>query len=241
MKYAVVTGGTRGIGKAIAISLLQQGYNVVVGYKSNETNANEFEHYANSTYSGKLNCIQCDLSNVTAVGTFYDKVLSTIPFIDVLVLNAGVTDRSTFEEIDAENWGRVFETNLNVPFFLIKAFLNDFRQDGNVIFIGSTMGRFAHSASLSYGVSKAAVHALVKNLVKFLRNYSLRVNGVVPGFIETDWHADKSQHVLERIHSKISVGKFGQPHDVAQAVVFLLSNHYINGELVAIDGGYNYI
>ena len=241
MKYGVVTGGTRGIGKAIAISLLQHGYYVVVGFKSDESSAKEFEAEATSLFSGRFSCIQSDLSSVSAVGALSDKVLSVIPFIDVLVLNAGVTDRRAFEDIDPESWSKVFDTNLNVPFFVIKALVNNFRQEGNVVFIGSSMGRYAHSASLSYGVSKAAVHALVKNLVKFLRDYSIRVNGVVPGFIETEWHADKAEWVVERIQSKISLGSFGQPQDVAQAVVFILSNQYINGELLSIDGGYNYI
>ena len=241
MKYAVVTGGTRGIGKAIAISLLQQGYHVIVGYKSDESNANKFEEYAASTFSGSLNCIRCDLSRVSAVETFSKKVLSIIPFVDVLILNAGVTDRRSFEDIDPESWTRVLDTNLNVPFFLIKDLIKKIRRGGNVVFIGSSMGRYAHSSSLSYGVSKAAVHALVKNLVKFLRDYSIRVNGVVPGFIETEWHADKAEWVIERIQSKISLGSFGQPQDVAQAVVFILTNQYINGELLSIDGGYNYI
>ena len=112
--------------------------------------------------------------------------------------------------------------------------------NGVVIFTGSLMGDVPHSGSLAYGVSKSAVHGMVKNLVKFLSPYKIRVNAVAPGFTETYWHKDKPKEFLERISNKIAVHRWANADEIADAYIFLLENSYMNGEVLHINGGYNY-
>jgi 3-oxoacyl-[acyl-carrier protein] reductase len=102
------------------------------------------------------------------------------------------------------------------------------------------MAVYPHSVSLAYGISKSAVHALVKNLVKFLTPYEIRVNGVAPGFVDTDWHKDKPAHIKSNIMNKISLKRFAKPEEIASAFLFIIQNQYLNGEIIAIDGGYSY-
>jgi 3-oxoacyl-[acyl-carrier protein] reductase len=114
------------------------------------------------------------------------------------------------------------------------------KRRGSVTFTGSLMGIEPHSVSLAYGVSKSAVHALVKNLVKFLLPYDIRVNAVAPGFVDTDWQKTKPVEIRKSIESKIAVGRFCAPEEIAEVFLMLIENHYFNGEIVVVDGGYLY-
>jgi 3-oxoacyl-[acyl-carrier protein] reductase len=102
------------------------------------------------------------------------------------------------------------------------------------------MAIFPHSVSLSYSISKSAVHAMVKNLVKFLIPYNIRINCVAPGFVDTEWQKDKHETVRENIMKKISLGYFAKPEDIASVYLFIIENNYLNGEIISIDGGYCY-
>jgi 3-oxoacyl-[acyl-carrier protein] reductase len=110
----------------------------------------------------------------------------------------------------------------------------------SILFTGSLMAIHPHSVSLSYGVTKSTVHALIKNLVKFYADKNIRVNGVAPGFIETDWHVGKTKEIRNNIESKIALKRFGEPDEVTDVFMMLIQNTYINGEIVVCDGGYSY-
>ena len=111
---------------------------------------------------------------------------------------------------------------------------------GSVVFTGSLMGIEPHSVSLAYGVSKSAVHALVKNMVKVFVPYEIRVNAVAPGFVDTEWQLTKTEEIRRNIERKVSLGRFCKPEELAEVYKMLIENNYFNGEVVVVDGGYSY-
>ncbi|WP_320054873.1 SDR family oxidoreductase [uncultured Acetobacteroides sp.] len=241
MKYALITGGTKGIGKAIGKSLLKKGYSVILNYSTDDNTARQVLNDLSLKYPERISIIKTDLSSIDNVNNFCIKVTSITSKLDVLILNTGITDRSNFLEIKEEQWEKVINTNVSIPFFLIQRLYRIIPTNGSIIFTGSLMGIYPHSFSISYGVTKAAVHALVKNLVKFLSPYQIRVNAVAPGFIDTEWQQEKSHELRNKIEHKISLKRFGQPIEVANACLFLIQNNYVNGEILVVDGGYNFV
>ena len=186
MKYAVVTGSTKGIGKAIAEKFLQEDFFVFVNYNRDDEACEKFKS-DNKQYSGKFEVIKEDLSSYENAQSFIEKIKEKTNSIDALVLNCGVTDRSKFEDISKESWEHVMNVNVNVPFYLVQGFKSMIVESGSVVFVGSTLGKFPHATSLSYGVTKAAIQSMAKNLVKFFEDKAVTVNAVAPGFVETEW------------------------------------------------------
>jgi 3-oxoacyl-[acyl-carrier protein] reductase len=160
--------------------------------------------------------------------------------LDALVFNAGITCRSAFEEMRLEDWEKTFFGNVHFPVFLLQRIVGLMNKGGCVVFTGSLMGIHPHAVSLAYGVTKSAVHALVKNLVKFLLPYDIRVNGVAPGFVDTEWHKGKPAAIRQSIEGKIAAGRFCRPEELAEIYKMLLENSCFNGEIVVADGGYSY-
>ena len=145
-----------------------------------------------------------------------------------------------FEELSFEDWERVFFANIHFPVFLLQKIVGRINKGGSIVFTGSLMGIQPHSVSLAYGVTKSAVHALVKNMVKFLVPYELRVNAVAPGFVDTEWQKTKPAEIRRNIENKVSLGRFCDPDELAEVYKMLIENSYFNGEVVVVDGGYSY-
>jgi 3-oxoacyl-[acyl-carrier protein] reductase len=238
--YAVVTGGTKGIGKEICRKLLIQGYKVIAVYKDDDVTALLSKKEFEIEFSDFFFLIKCDLSETENITTLYSEVRLITESVDVLILNAGKTLRKGIADMTIGEWNSVLSVNLTIPIFLIQRFLPILKKGSNIIFTGSSMSAYPHSVSLSYGITKSAVHALVKNLVKFLVPYEIRVNCVAPGFVDTAWQKEKSSEVRENIIKKISVKRFAEPEEVASAYLFIINNEYLNGEIITIDGGYSY-
>lgn len=238
-KYAVVTGGTRGIGKAISVRLLEEGYSVLAVYAKNQPAAQQMmEQYGDT---GRFHILQEALCDDVSAAKLAKEITRLFPWVDVLVLNSATTDLTAFEDITPESWMRVLNVNLNGPFFLIQRLSKQMKDDtGRIILMGSLMGINAHSRSVGYGVSKAAVHALAHHLVKHFAPRKITVNCIVPGFIETSWHDEKTPEHRQRITDKIALHRFGLPEEVAELCMEIIRNHYINGALLDIDGGYSY-
>ena len=196
MKTALVTGGTRGIGRQIVLDLEHRGYSV---------------------------CFNSSTIDIP----------ENIEPLDVLVLNAGITDKTEFGSITRSKWDNVIETNLTEPFFLAQDL--DIKDNGRVVFISSVMGEIPHGVSISYPVSKAAVNSLVKNLVKYFAHKKITVNAVAPGFIDTDWHKDKDVKLIAKIESKIALGRFGNVSEVSSLVMEIINNEYINGQIITLS------
>ena len=240
MKFALVTGGTKGIGKAYVIRLLKENFSVIINYYQDEMAANLLDLELKPNYGGKYFLVKHDLSRFEGVDTFCTKIKDITPVLDLLVLNVGYTDRTSFPGIKPESWQKALDTNLSVPFFIVQNLIDLVPPKGNILFTGSLMGILPHSMSLLYGVTKAAVKALVENLVKFLAEKQIRVNYIAPGFIETEWQKEKPKEIRQNIENKIALKHFGSPEQVADAMMFIVNNEYMNGHSLVIDGGYNY-
>ena len=240
MRYAVVTGSTKGIGRAIAEKLLGEGWFVFVNYAGDDESAKRFEEEHMAVRSN-FQIIKAELSSYEAVRLFIGKILEQTDTIDCLVLNAGLTDRSAFDEIQPERWAHIVDTNINAPFYLVHGLRNNIAEDdGRVIFIGSLCGVHPHSVSPVYGVTKAAIHQMAKELVKFFAPKRITVNAIVPGFTDTQWQKDKPQERRQRIEDKIALHRFARPEEIASLCWEVINNPYINGANLHIDGGYCY-
>lgn len=240
MIYSIVTGGTKGIGKEICRKLLIHGYSVIAVYSNDDTSALLTKKEFGTEFPDLFFLIKCDLSDTENISDLFSEVSLITQSVDVLILNAGKTIRKGIADMTIGEWNSVLSVNLTTPIFLIQRFLPILNRGSNIIFTGSSMTVFPHSVSLSYGITKSAVHALVKNLVKFLTPYEIRVNCVAPGFVDTEWQKEKPAEVRQNIMKKISLKRFAKPEEVASVYLFIISNQYLNGEIIAIDGGYSY-
>lgn len=239
MKTAVVTGSTKGIGRAIGVELLRRGCEVAFHYHSDAESADRLKNELDSLgLAGKYQIVQADLSCVEEIVLFCEKLEERFQQPDYLVWNAGATKRGALRDLTPPDWEYVLRVNLTVPLFLTQHFADQIRKGGCVLFTGSVLGQLPHSLSLPYGVSKAAVQFLAKALVKELADRGVRVNSVAPGFVETEWQKNKPQEIRRSIESKIALHRFAEPEEVARLAAEVLENPYINGSIVNIDGGY---
>jgi 3-oxoacyl-[acyl-carrier protein] reductase len=239
-KTALVTGGTKGIGKAICLRLLLENWNVILTYSTDsETANNSFKEFQEIAF-GRVQLLQADVTDLSSIDTIDDFLSAKDLTLDAVVFNAGVTDRSDFHSMMLENWEKVFTANVHFPVFLLQKIYPRLNTAGSVTFTGSLMAIHPHSVSLSYGITKSSVHALVKNLVKFFVEKKIRVNGVAPGFVETDWHKTKPAEIRKNITDKLASGRFSNPDELTDVYMLLLNNPCMNGEIVVCDGGYSY-
>lgn len=239
-KSALVTGGTKGIGKAVSSRLLKEGWDVIVNYTHDDAAAEKTLGEFNILYPGRVSLLKADISDLKSILVIHDFIQEREIFLDAVVLNAGLTDRSDFTNINIEDWNKVFNANVHFPVFLLQKLYSRINPGSSITFTGSLMAIQPHSVSLSYGVTKASVHALVKNLVKFFAEKDIRVNGVAPGFVESEWHKNKPQEIRNKITSKIALKRFSETEEIADVFYMLIENKYINGEIIVCDGGYCY-
>jgi 3-oxoacyl-[acyl-carrier protein] reductase len=228
-KIALITGGTKGIGKEIAYALSGKHVDLFINYANDEESAKQTQKEIQN-----VQLIQADMS--TFAGG--DKVFDRIKKIDYVILNVGITDRTKFGDITIENWDKVFRTNLSIPFFLLQALKDKINEGGRIIFITSISGIVPDSSSISYGVSKASENMLVQYLAKEFAPKKITVNAIAPGYIITNWHLGKSGDQLQRIANKSILKRLGKPEEVAKAVMILIENDYITGQIIRCDGGF---
>lgn len=225
MRTAFVTGSTSGIGKAIADKLSNEECVVIRNGRSKQS----MDNY-----------IQADLSSFSEINNTICEVKKLCDGIDYLVLNVGATCRKNWDEITEEDWKYVMDVNVNVPFFLIQRFYPFMKKNGSILLISSDMAIIPHATSVPYGVSKAAVNMLAKTLVKEMEDKSVRINAICPGFVDTSWQAEKPIDIRRNIEKKVALHRFAKPEEVADMCFSILSNTYMNGSVVSIDGGYDY-
>jgi len=235
MKYALVTGSTKGIGLAISEKLIETDYFVFMNYAHDDSAAD-----AINLPKDMHRIIKADLSTPEGADALAEIIQSEKVALDCIVLNAGATCRKSFGEITYDDWNVVMNTNVNIPFLICQKLYPIITDNGSIIFIGSDMGIYPHAASNVYSVSKAAAHMLAKSLVKEMAEKKIRVNVLAPGFIDTQWQKEKPQWLREKIEKKIALKRFGTAEDVADACLSLLEITYINGTILQVDGGYCY-
>ena len=156
------------------------------------------------------------------------------------MFNAGVTKRCGFEEINIEDWMKIFNANVNLPFFILQGLNRMIRKNGRIIFIGSILGIYPHAVSIPYGVSKSCLEIMAKYLIKEFLPRKITVNVVAPGFVDTSWQKGKSRKQKIRIAGRIALKRFADPREISSSCLHLLENEYINGQTIIVDGGYDY-
>lgn len=239
-KYILITGGTKGIGKAIALELARSGYQLILTYATDSAAADAFRLELKSNFNCNAETLQTDITSKESIESIDSFLKEKNIKLFSLIFNAGITSRVSFEEITAEDWEKVFYANVHFPVFLTQRILANIETGGNIVFTGSLMGEYPHSVSLAYGVTKSAVHALVKNMVKFMAPYKIRVNAIAPGFVDTEWQKTKPAEIRKNIENKIALERFCDPGELAQVYKLIVENSYLNGEIITVSGGYSY-
>ncbi len=239
-KVAIVTGGARGIGKAIVLKLASQGCHVAFNYAHSQEEAQKLKKEVKGF---KVKCMaeRVDVQDFTAVKSWVEQVKSDFGRLDILVNNAGITRDRSLMMMTKEEWDQVINTNLNGMFHFAKSCIVTFmkQKSGNIINISSVSGIIGLVGQANYSASKGGMNAFTKALAKEVGPFGVRVNAVCPGFIETEILSGFKEDKLEEIRNLIPLNRIGKVEDVAHCVAFLLSEEarYITGQLLTVDGG----
>ena len=241
-RTALVTGASRGIGKAIALRLAKDGCNVAVIYAGNEQAAKDTCAEIEALGVSSL-CIRCDVSDSMQCAQAVAQTIEAFGGIDILVNNAGITRDGLLMSMKEEDFQKVISTNLNGAFYMIKHSCRQFikRRSGRIINISSISGVMGNAGQANYAAAKAGLIGLTKTTAKELAGRNITCNAVAPGFIQTDMTAVLSDKVKAAISEQIPLGRMGDVQDIAAAVSFLASQEagYITGQVLRIDGGLN--
>ncbi|RIV83669.1 acetoacetyl-CoA reductase [Aurantiacibacter zhengii] len=232
---AVVTGGTRGIGRAICEALKDDGFTVVASYAGNEEKARVF------TDETGIPAYRFDVSDHEATLAACDGIAEEVGPIDVVVNNAGITRDGTLLKMSYEEWDEVMRTNLGGCFNMAKACFPGMkdRKWGRIINIGSINGQAGQYGQVNYAAAKSGIHGFTKALAQEGARYGITVNAIAPGYIDTEMVAAVPEAVLEKIVAKIPVGRLGQASEIARGVAFLASEQggFVTGSTLSINGG----
>jgi 3-oxoacyl-[acyl-carrier protein] reductase len=239
-KVAVVTGSSRGIGRAIAIELARQGAKVVINYRSNASAAEEVVALIREQ-GGEALAVQADVSLADDADRLVAAALEAYGTLDILVNNAGITRDTLLMRMAAEDWDAVLSTNLTGAFYCVKAVQRTFlrKRAGRIINISSVAGVMGNAGQANYAAAKAGLIGFTKSVARELGSRNITANAVAPGFVETDMTAGLSTEILKGAEAQIPLGRLGQPEDVAALVAFLASDAaaYITGQVICVDGG----
>lgn len=230
MKYAVVTGGTSGMGLGVAKMLVSKGYYVFATYVGPD-----FEEEIENYEAKKV-----DQTKREEVYDFINYVKSKTGKLDCIVCNAGMSIRKSFLETTDADWDAMMEVAVNSHYIMIREFYPIIPPGSRVLFTGSQMGLDPHATVLAYGVTKSAVHALCKNLVKEFEGTGTTVNAVVPGFVDTPWQKAKPEEIKQNIYKKTAIHRFASVDEIVDAFRFCIDNPFVNGSLIEVNGGYCY-
>ena len=239
-KVALVTGASRGIGKAIACKLAREGAKVIINYNGSKEKAEAVKSEIEAA-GGQAEVYQCDVSDYTACETFIQTVIKEEGSLYILVNNAGITKDGLLMKMSEEDFDKVLDTNLKGAFNTIRfASRQMLRQKGGrIINMSSVVGVSGNAGQANYAASKAGVIGLTKAAARELASRGITVNAIAPGFIETDMTDVLSDKVKEASEAQSPLGHFGKPEDVAAAAAFLASEEarYITGQVLHVDGG----
>lgn len=235
-RLAVVTGGTRGIGKAICIALKQAGYQVAANYASRDEAANAFkEETGVSVYKWDVADFDSCKDGLARVEKDFGKK------VEVLINNAGITRDGMMHKMDAENWGKVIDTNLTSCFNMSRCVVEGMRENGfgRIVNISSVNAQLGQLGQTNYSAAKAGILGFTKALARETAAKGITVNAIAPGYIVTDMTSSVPEKVLQQIIAGIPVGRMGEPEEIARAVRFLISDEagFITGETLSINGG----
>lgn len=239
-KIALVTGGARGIGRAISLELASKGALVIVNYNGSAEMAESLVKEIESA-GGKAEAMQCNVSDYEASEAMTKAILEKYGKLDILVNNAGITRDGLIMRMSEKDFDDVLNTNLKGAFHMIRHFSKQFlkQRAGKIINISSVSGVIGNAGQANYAASKAGLIGLTKSVARELASRGICVNAVAPGFIETDMTANMPEAAKEGMTALIPFGRMGKPEDVAHMVAFLAGDgaDYITGQVFCVDGG----
>jgi 3-oxoacyl-[acyl-carrier protein] reductase len=239
-RVAIVTGAARGIGRAVALKLAQDGFNVVINYRGDEELASSLADELRG-FGGEARAVRADITNAEDVATLIEETLSAFGKLDALVNNAGITRDTLLMRMSEADWDAVLTTNLKGAFLCAKAAIRPMmrQRSGAIVNLTSVVGLVGNAGQANYAAAKAGMVGFTKSLAKEVGSRGITVNAVAPGFIETRLTDVLSDEIKAAAKTQIPLGRFGQPEDVADAVAFLVSPaaRYITGHVLSVDGG----
>lgn len=239
-KVTVVTGGSRGIGRAICLRLAAMGSLVYVNYVSRSAAAEETAALIRQA-GGKAEILSFDVADVTAVQDAFKKVISEAGSVDILINNAGITRDGLMARMKETDWDAVLDTNLKGAFLCAKAASREMMKKkwGRIVNISSVSGFSGNPGQVNYSAAKAGLIGLTKAMAREYASRNITVNSVAPGYIETEMTAQLSADVQEQIKKEIPLASLGKPEDVAGAVAYLVSDdgRYVTGQTLHVNGG----
>lgn len=239
-KIALVTGGGRGIGRAISLELAGRGAAVIVNYNRSAAAADDVVARIEAV-GGSARSIQADVSDADQVAAMFKAIIAEYGTVDILVNNAGMTRDNIIMLMKPADFDAVIETNLRSCWLCCKTAARAMmrKRSGSIINITSVVGIAGNGGQTNYAASKAGIIGLTKSLAKEVAARGVRVNAVAPGFVDTDMTADLSEEIRKKAIEAIPLGRMGAPQDIAKAVAFLASDDaaYITGQTLVVDGG----
>jgi len=234
-RVAVVTGGTRGIGRAISIALKNAGVTVVASYASDDPKARAFSNEAGITSR------KWDVSDFDACLAAVNTIAADFGPVEILVNNAGITRDATMRKMSRNNWDQVLDTNLGGCFNMCKAVWEGMlaRSFGRIVNIGSINGQAGQYGQVNYAAAKSGIHGFTKALAQEGAPKGITVNAIAPGYIDTDMVSAVPANVLEKIVARIPVGRLGKAEEIARGVAFLVADEagFVTGSTLSINGG----
>lgn len=240
MKTAIVTGGSRGIGRAACVALSKKGFNVIVNYANGEEAANQTVTMCEAN-GVKAIAVKADVSLAADCEALVKAAQNSFGSVDVLVNNAGITRDNLLARMSEEEFDAVINTNLKGAFLMMRAVTRPMmkQRSGRIVNISSVVGLMGNAGQVNYAASKAGVIGMTKSLARELAARNVTVNAVAPGFIETDMTAVIPQNISEKLIGSIPQARFGKAEDVASAVAFFASEEaaYVTGQVLCVDGG----
>ena len=239
-KVVLVTGSSRGIGKATIIEFASKGYNVVINYNNSDKEANKLKEYVENNFKVKVLSIKADVSSQTEVKNMIENIINEFGRIDVLVNNAGIVFDRSFEEIKIEEFKKTLEVNVIGAFIVSREVAKYMKRGSAIVNISSTNGTKTISPEcLDYNISKIGLQSLTRDL-SFQFKPNIRVNAIAIGWVDTDMNKDLPKEYIAEESAKIYLERFASPKEIAQTIYFLANEEssYINGEIINIDGGY---
>ena len=234
-RVAVVTGGTRGIGRAIAVALKNAGYRVAANYGSDDRNAGRF-----AAETG-IPVFKFDVADFAACAAGIKTIETALGPVEVLVNNAGITRDATMHRMSFEQWNAVIQTNLTSCFNMSRAVIEGMRTRGfgRIVNIGSINGQAGQYGQVNYAAAKSGIHGFTKALAQEGASRGVTVNAVAPGYVDTEMVRAVPADVLEKIVARIPVGRLGKAEDIARTVLFLVADEadFITGSTLSVNGG----
>ncbi len=234
-KVAIVTGGTRGIGRSISEALDAAGYKVAANYAGDEKAAEKF------TAETRIKAFRFDVSDYKSCAEGIKRVEAELGPVDILVNNAGITRDAVLHRMTPEQWGQVIATNLTSCFNMCRLVIEGMRERnfGRIVNIGSINGQAGQYGQVNYAAAKSGIHGFTKALAQEGASKGVTVNAIAPGYIDTDMVRAVPPNVLEKIVARVPVGRLGNASEIARGVLFLVSDEggFVTGSTLSINGG----